>query len=99
MPSQKCVGLRNYCGGTFKGIEKHLDYISGLGANAIWISPIVLNTDNGYHGYWAQNIFEINPHFGTKEDLKSLVTACHDRDMWVMVDIVNQSHGLSAQHT
>lgn len=93
MPSQKCVSLRNYCGGTFKGIEKHLDYITGLGANAIWISPIVLNTDNGYHGYWAQNIFEINPHFGTKEDLKSLVTACHERDVWVMVDVVANHMG------
>lgn len=93
VPSQKCVGLSNYCGGTFKGIEKHLDYITGLGANAIWISPIVLNTDNGYHGYWAQNIFEINPHFGTKEDLKSLVAACHDRDVWVMVDIVANHMG------
>lgn len=93
LPSKKCVGLRNYCGGTFKGIEKHLDYITGLGANAIWISPIVLNTVNGYHGYWAQNIFEINPNFGTREDLKSLVTACHDRDVWVMADVVANHMG------
>lgn len=93
LPSQKCGDLSNYCGGTFKGIEKHLDYITGLGANAIWISPIVLNTDKGYHGYWAQNIFEINPHFGSKEDLKSLVTACHDRDVWVMADIVANHMG------
>ena len=92
VPSQKCTGL-NYCGGTFRGIEKHLDYITGLGANAIWISPTVVNTPNGYHGYWAQNIFEINPHFGTKEDLKSLVTACHDRDVWVMVDVVANHMG------
>jgi len=95
VPSQKCTGLGNYCGGTFRGIEKHLDYITGLGANAIWISPIVVNTPNGYHGYWAQNIFEINPHFGTKEDLKSLVTACHDRDVWVMVDVVANHMGYS----
>lgn len=41
LPSQKCSDLEDYCGGTFKGIEKHLDYITGLGVNAIWISPIV----------------------------------------------------------
>lgn len=93
LPSQKCSDLKDYCGGTFKGIEKHLDYITGLGVNAIWISPIVKNIDKGYHGYWAQNIFEINPHFGTEEDLKSLVKACHDRDVWVMADLVANHMG------
>lgn len=93
LPPQKCADLKYYCGGTFKGIEKHLDYITGLGVNAIWISPIVQNTENGYHGYWAQNIFEINPYFGTKEDLMSLVKACHERDVWVMVDLVANHMG------
>lgn len=93
LPPQKCTDLKYYCGGTFKGIEKHLDYITGLGVNAIWISPIVQNTENGYHGYWAQNIFEINPYFGTKEDLMSLVKACHERDVWVMVDLVANHMG------
>ena len=93
LPSQPCTDLRDYCGGTFRGIEKHLDYVTGLGANAIWISPIVLNTDKGYHGYWAKDIFRINPHFGTEDDLKSLVKACHDRDVWVMVDVVANHMG------
>lgn len=51
------------------------------------------NTDKGYHGYWAQNIFEINPHFGSRDDLKSLVSACHDRDVWVMADLVANHMG------
>lgn len=93
LPTKKCTDLRGWCGGTFKGIENHLEYITGLGANAIWISPIVLNTDGGYHGYWAKNIFEIESHFGSKEDLKSLVKACHDRDVWVMVDVVANHMG------
>jgi glycosidase len=33
--------LGNYCGGTWKGMESRLDYISGLGFDAIWITPIV----------------------------------------------------------
>lgn len=31
----------NYCGGGWAGITQHLDYIQGLGATAIWISPFV----------------------------------------------------------
>jgi len=72
-----CTDLSNYCGGTFQGIINKLDYIIGMGFDAIWISPIVSNYRNGYHGYWAQNIYEINGHFGTADDLKKLVNACH----------------------
>lgn len=80
--------LKSYCGGTFKGIINNLDYITGMGFNAIWISPIVENTDNSYHGYHMTNIYKINPKFGTEEELFELVDACHKKDVWVMVDIV-----------
>ena len=36
-----CGDLGNYCGGTFKGLESKLDYIKGLGFDAIWITPVV----------------------------------------------------------
>jgi alpha-amylase len=36
-----CGNLGNYCGGTFKGLESKLDYIQGLGFDAIWITPVV----------------------------------------------------------
>lgn len=36
-----CGNLGNYCGGTFKGLESKLDYISGMGFDAIWITPVV----------------------------------------------------------
>lgn len=32
--------IRGYCGGTWKGIENNLDYIQGMGFEAIWISPM-----------------------------------------------------------
>ncbi|CAG2256696.1 AMY [Mytilus edulis] len=70
-----------------------LDYISGLGANAIWISPIVINTPKGYHGYWAKDIYNFNEHFGTEEDFKYLLSECHKRDIWVMVDVVANHMG------
>jgi len=46
--------------GTLQGITRRLDYISDLGADAIWISPVVKQCDGviwgstGYHGYWSQ---------------------------------------------
>lgn len=39
--SGPCSNLGKYCGGTFKGLESKLDYIKGLGFDAIWITPVV----------------------------------------------------------
>lgn len=39
-----CGNLGNYCGGTFSGLESKLDYIKGLGFDAIWITPVVAST-------------------------------------------------------
>jgi len=36
-----CGNLGNYCGGTFKGLEGKLDYIKGMGFDAIWITPVI----------------------------------------------------------
>ena len=59
-----------------------------MGFDAIWISPIVENTDGGYHGYWAKNLYQLNQNFGSEDDFKSLVEEAHKRDIWIMVDIV-----------
>jgi alpha-amylase len=75
----KCTNMKRYCGGTYTGILQKLDYVQGMGFNAIWISPIVENTDNGYHGYWAKDITKINAHFGTESELINLVKECHKR--------------------
>lgn len=83
-----CTSLGNYCGGTFKGIQNGLDYIKGMGFDAIWISPVVDNLAGGYHGYWAKNWDAINSNFGSEADLKALVAAAHAKGMWVMVDVV-----------
>ena len=83
-----CTDLSKYCGGTFKGIIDNLDYIQGMGFDAIWISPVVENTPDGYHGYWVKNLYGINENFGTAEEFKELVRICHERDIWVMVDVV-----------
>ena len=55
-----CQNLGNYCGGGYKGIINNLDYIQGMGFDAIWISPINKNRDGGYHGYWGTNLYDLN---------------------------------------
>ena len=77
-----------YCGGTFKGMKEHLDHIADLGFNAIWISPVVENTPDSYHGYHMISLTKINPYFGTASELKELVNEAHLRNIWVMVDVV-----------
>ena len=85
---QPCNNLGNYCGGTYRGLIKNLDYIQGMGFDAIWVSPILKNLDGGYHGYWATDLYSLNEHFGTEQDFKDLVNALHSRGMWIMVDVV-----------
>ncbi len=53
-------------------------YITNLGFDAIWISPAVDNYDNGYHGYWARDIYKINDHFGGPAAFKSFVNTQHE---------------------
>ncbi|MFZ0826679.1 MAG: alpha-amylase family glycosyl hydrolase [Verrucomicrobiia bacterium] len=75
-------------GGDFAGIEQKLDYIKALGATAIWISPIVLNTEGQFHGYSAWNFYQVAPHWGSITDLQNLVQAAHARGLLVVDDIV-----------
>ncbi|KAB8239457.1 alpha-amylase [Aspergillus alliaceus] len=90
---------RRYCGGTWKGIIDKLDYIQGMGFTAIWITPVTgqlpQNTAYGeaYHGYWQQDIYALNSHYGTADDLKALSSALHKRGMYLMVDVVANHMG------
>jgi glycosidase len=77
-------------GGDFRGIQDKLDYIKSLGASAIWISPIVFNVGgtSAYHGYGAQDFYQLAPHWGTMTDLSNMVQAAHARGIKVILDIV-----------
>lgn len=85
---RECRVLDNYCGGTFKGLEHNLDYIKDMGFDAIIISPVVSNTEEGYHGYHMKDLYEINRNFGSVFDLQNLVAAAHEKGIWVMVEVV-----------
>jgi len=78
-------------GGNLKGIMRRLNYIRDLGANAVWLSPIFKNRTekaDSYHGYGIQDFLEVDPRFGTKDDLKKLVREAHARGLYAILDII-----------
>lgn len=80
-------------GGDIAGIEAKLDYIEGLGVTSIWMTPILRNRamhadGTGQHGNWVVDFTEIDPHFGSNDDLKSLIEAAHKRDIKIFFDII-----------
>ncbi|KAN0075611.1 Glycoside hydrolase superfamily [Elaphomyces granulatus] len=88
------TGAGLYCGGSFQGIINKLDYIQNLGFSAVWISPVTyqipeITADlSAYHGYWQQDMYRVNPFFGTVEDLLNLSKELHSRNMYLMFDVV-----------
>ena len=83
-------------GGTLKGIIRRLEYIAGLGANALWLSPIFKNRpemDDSYHGYGVHDFLDVDPRFGTIDDFRELVSCAHALGMYVILDIVTSYTG------
>lgn len=86
-----------YHGGDLKGVIDRLDYIEGLGTTAIWLAPVLKNrpvqgsgadVSAGYHGYWTTDFTQIDPHFGTRDDLQRLVRLAHGRGIKVYLDVI-----------
>lgn len=83
-------------GGDLVGLRERLDYIQGLGTDAIWLTPIFENKavqledgpSAGYHGYWITDFTQVDPHLGTNQDLRDLVDAAHAKGMKVVFDII-----------
>lgn len=76
-----------YCGGSWRGLINHLNYIQDMGFTAVWISPVTkqiegsANGGTAFHGYWQTDLYDINEHFGTMADLSDLADALHARRM------------------
>ena len=88
-------GTKEWCGGTLAGLTTKLDYIAGMGFDALWITPVVEQVPwrdhwngTGYHGYWARDFSKVDGHLGSEADLKSLSAACKERGMLLMLDVV-----------
>ena len=91
----------HFNGGDIPGITEKLDYIQQLGATALWLTPPVANqwwsTDSdysGYHGYWARDFTKVDEHYGTLQDYIDLSKALHQRDMYLIQDIVVNHTGI-----
>jgi len=80
---------RAWHGGDLRGIRDHLDYLQNLGVTTLWLTPIVKNgATEDYHGYGAVDLYAVDPHLGTLDGYKALVTAAHGRRMKILFDAV-----------
>ncbi len=79
-----------WCGGTLKGLQSKLGYLARLGVTAVWLSPLFKQVafQQTYHGYGIQNYLDVDPHFGTREDLVQLVKTAHAHGIYVILDII-----------
>lgn len=88
--------------GDLRGLIAKLDYINDgnpatdtdLGCTGIWLMPV--NPSTTYHKYDVTDYYDIDPEYGTLDDFKELVTACHERGVNVCMDFV-MNH-TSSQH-
>lgn len=80
-----------YNGGDLQGIMDRLDYIHDMGFTAIRLTPIFDNAPNGYHGYWVEDFYKVDEHFGTMKKFQQLVKEAHKRNMKVFIDFVTNN--------
>lgn len=77
--------LNGFCGGTLWGVKEKLDYIEGLGADCIWLSPVFCS--GTHHGYDVTDYAHVEPRLGGDEALHAVVEAAHQRGIRVILDI------------
>ena len=73
--------------GDLNGITEKLDYLKELGITLIWICPVYKSPmdDNGYD---ISDYYDVNPEFGTKEDLERLISEAEKRGIKIILDLV-----------
>ena len=73
--------------GDLRGIISKLDYLKELGADILWLSPIYVSplVDQGYD---IADYYNIDPRFGTMEDMDELIREAKKRDMYIVMDLV-----------
>lgn len=88
-------GAKRFQGGTIRGVTSKLDYLANLGVTAIWLSPVFKQRTHldTYHGYGVQDFLDIDPRFGTREDLVELVAKAHEKGIRVILDIIFNHSG------
>lgn len=72
--------------GDLNGVTQKLDYIAGMGFNGIWLMPVTVGTS--YHKYDVEDYYDVDPQFGTLDDMRALLAAAHERGIDVIIDLV-----------
>ncbi|MFI5296987.1 MAG: alpha-amylase family glycosyl hydrolase [Polyangiales bacterium] len=105
----------NYQGGDYAGVLTKLKagYFDALGVRTIWMSPVNMNTHggfsgtdsymfSGYHGYWVTKARDVESHWGSLADLKSVVAEAHKHGIRIIFDVaqnqLHQEHDYVAAH-
>lgn len=93
-PSWMAAGTK-FVGGTLNGIRSKLEYLQRLGVTTVWLNPPWRQRPelDTYHGYGVQNFLDVDPRFGTRQDLRDLIDAAHDRSMYVILDVIYNRTG------
>jgi maltose alpha-D-glucosyltransferase/alpha-amylase len=73
--------------GDFRGLTSRIDHIKDLGATAIWLLPFYTSPlrDDGYD---ISDYCDVNPSYGTIEDVREFIEAAHERDLYVITELV-----------
>jgi len=72
--------------GDLQGVISQLDSLQELGINGIWFMPV--HPSQSYHKYDVRDYYDIDPQYGTLEDMKQLLAECQTRDIHVITDLV-----------
>ncbi len=75
-----------FLGGNIKGIIEKLPYMTDLGITTLWISPFYKTS--AYHGYHITDFYQVDPHFGTLDDIKELIRQSHKNNLHIIADFV-----------
>jgi 1,4-alpha-glucan branching enzyme len=75
-------------GDTFQGVIERLDYLAGLGVNAIELMPVTEYPGDNSWGYNPRHFFAVESAYGETQDFKRLVDECHARGIRVILDLV-----------
>ena len=72
--------------GDINGVTDKLEYISELGCNGIWLTPIMPSPT--YHKYDVTDYCAVDSSLGTIEDFDKLVNRCHKKNIRLIIDMV-----------
>jgi glycosidase len=88
-------GRGRWQGETIRGIRSKLQYLKDLHVTTIWVGPVFRQRKelDTFHGYSIQDFLDVDPHFGTAQDLVALVNTAHDIQLRIILDIIFHHSG------